>query len=99
MSEKNSDVATVYVDFISKSVTSAFIVTVSVTLSFILLRSISTSSPRSRLSRSRLSERPGIPYAITILFSPSDTTLPLSIVKFLKLSTGSIIPVTITNGV
>ena len=59
---------------------------------------ISISRSLSTLLRSRLSERPGRPTPTAMFLCPSESTFPLSIVTFVKLSTGRIIAVTITNG-
>ena len=79
----------VNVELMLKSVTSASIVNPS---------GISISRSLSTLLRSRLSESPGRPTPTAMFLCPSESTFPLSIVTFVKLSTGRIIAVTITNG-
>ena len=81
---------TVNVEDISKSVTSA---------STSRLSGIVRSSASLISSRFRLSFNPGIPNPTTILLFPSEITFPLSIVTFVKLSFGRIIPVIITKAV
>ena len=85
---KMSVIATVKVESISKSVTSAVISRLSG----------SVISFSWSLERFRLSFKPGIATPITIFLLPSDTTFPLSITMLEKCSSGRIIPVTITNG-
>ena len=88
ISLKISVSATVNVEFISQSVTSASTVNPS---------GIFTSSAISE-DISRLSFIPGIPKPTTTFLLPSEITLPLSTVTLEKLSVERIIPVTITKG-
>ena len=89
MESRRSVIPKVKVELMLKSVTSASIVKPS---------GISMSISLSMLLRSRLSASPGRPTPTAMFLCPSERTLPLSIVTFVKLSTGRIIAVTMTNG-
>ena len=89
MSSRRSVSATVNVEDIVKSVTSAS----TQRLSGIVRSSVLLSS------RFKLSFMPGIPNPTTIFLLPSEITFPLSIVTLLNVSFGRIIPVIMTNGV
>ena len=94
ISSSRSVRATVKVEDIVKSVTSASISKFSGIVTPLSSASFVVSSSRSRLSFS-----PGIPNPTTILRLPSEITFPLSIVTLLKVSFGRIIPVIMINGV
>ena len=101
ISFNRSDNATVREELIEKSVTSASIDTlsgmsISSVLSSLLLSS--SSVERESVSSFKLSLRPGIPTPTTIFLLPSEITFPLSMVTLENVSSGSIIAVSITNG-